>query len=327
MPEFKLPPIKTPKVDTSRIAAGFKKISKAVNSYLNGKVSNQFFSHPAVRWTLAAILVIYIGVGFLVGWKAYKVKSESLNVRRILSIYPLPAVLMPQDIILVRDYLDQLSYIRHFAEKTKEPLPSDNELRAQLINQAIETRLLLRANQRYGARVTKGDIDQVYSKIAENNGGPQELKKLLTDLYGMEEKNFRLVIRDQLLREKIKKDVLVQIQAKHILIVDEKKAKEVLDQVKKEPAKFDELAKQHSQDVNNREKGGDLGYFGRGVMQKPFEEMAFKLNKGDIASELVKTEFGYHIIQIVDRKGKVDKTYEDFVKELRSSKKVWIVYK
>lgn len=297
------------------------------SDYLNGSIELKFLGHPAVRWVLVGLAAVYLLIGGVVGWKVYQVRSESVNIRRILAAYPFPAVLMPQDVILVRDYLNQLKYIRHFAEKTKKPLPPDSELRAQLINQMIETRLLLHANRKYGLKVTKADIDAAYEKVTSANGGPDEVNKLLTDLYGMSEREFRELIRDQLLREKVRRDVLVQVQPKHILIRDENKAKEILEQVKKEPAKFDELAKQHSEDTANRDKGGDLGFVPRGLLDKSFEEVVFKLKKGELAQEPVKTQFGFHIVQVVDRKGEVDMTYQDFITELRKNKKIWVVLK
>ena len=76
-----------------------------------------------------------------------------------------------------------------------------------------------------------------------------------------------------------------------------KKAEQVLAEVKKNPAKFAELAKKYSQDPGSAEKGGDLGTFGRGAMVKPFEDAAFSMKAGDI-SGLVQSDFGYHIIKL-----------------------------
>lgn len=309
------------------ILTKLKNGASALNRYLDSRISLHWFAHPIIRWSLAVIIVIYIGVGVLVGWKVYKVKAESTNIRRVLIGYPYPAVLMPQDVILVRDYLNQLKYIRHFADKTKKPLPPDNDLRSQLVNQMIETRLLLNASRRYNVRVTKADIDATFKKIADDNGGPEEIGKLLTDLYGMTEREFRGLIRDQLLREKFKQDVLAQVQAKHILIRDEKKAKDILEQIKKEPAKFDELAKQYSEDTATRDKAGDLGFLPRGAMVQAFEEAAFKLKKDEMTQELVKTEFGWHIIKVIDRRGKIEQSYKDFITDLRANKLIWIVLK
>jgi len=100
-----------------------------------------------------------------------------------------------------------------------------------------------------------------------------------------------------------------QRRASHILIKVNKdasatdkaaakaKAEEVLALVRKQPANFAELAKQYSQDDGSAAQGGDLDYFGKGMMLKPFEDAAFKLKQDEI-SDLVETDFGYHIIRL-----------------------------
>lgn len=100
-----------------------------------------------------------------------------------------------------------------------------------------------------------------------------------------------------------------QRQASHILIgfgvtatAEEKaaakdKAADILMQLKKEPSRFEELAIKNSQDPGSATKGGDLGSFGRGAMVKPFEDTVFAM-KVDQISNLVESEFGYHIIKL-----------------------------
>ncbi|MES2636272.1 MAG: SurA N-terminal domain-containing protein [Pseudomonadota bacterium] len=100
-----------------------------------------------------------------------------------------------------------------------------------------------------------------------------------------------------------------QRQASHILIgfgvtatADEKaaakdKATDILMQLKKAPDRFEELAIKNSQDPGSASKGGDLGSFGRGAMVKPFEDAVFSM-KVDQISDLVESEFGYHIIKL-----------------------------
>lgn len=102
-------------------------------------------------------------------------------------------------------------------------------------------------------------------------------------------------------------------KASHILInapkemneADRAKAKEkalsLLDMVKKSPAQFADIAKKNSQDPGSAVNGGDLGFFARGAMVKPFEDAAFNLKKGEI-SGLVQSDFGFHIIQLTDIK-------------------------
>lgn len=94
-------------------------------------------------------------------------------------------------------------------------------------------------------------------------------------------------------------------RASHILIGSEKigkekakaKAEALLAEIRKTPASFADLAKKNSDDPGSAIKGGDLGFFGRGTMVKPFEETAFSLKEGEI-SGMVESDFGFHIIKL-----------------------------
>lgn len=102
-------------------------------------------------------------------------------------------------------------------------------------------------------------------------------------------------------------------RASHILInagkdastADKAKAKEkaqaLLDSLRQKPDQFAELAKKNSQDAGSAPKGGDLEFFSKGAMVKPFEDVVFNLKKGEI-SDLVETDFGFHIIRLTDIK-------------------------
>jgi peptidyl-prolyl cis-trans isomerase D len=87
------------------------------------------------------------------------------------------------------------------------------------------------------------------------------------------------------------------------------KAQTLLAEVQKSPTQFAEIARKNSQDTGSAAKGGDLDFFGRGAMVKPFEEAVFALKKGDI-SDIVETEFGFHIIRLTDIKVPEQKTFE-----------------
>ncbi|SHJ33423.1 peptidyl-prolyl cis-trans isomerase C [Geosporobacter subterraneus DSM 17957] len=89
------------------------------------------------------------------------------------------------------------------------------------------------------------------------------------------------------------------VRARHILIHDEESAKEALAELKSGKS-FEEAAAELSE-CPSRGQGGDLGYFERGKMVREFENAAFELESGQV-SDLVKTQFGYHIIKVEDKK-------------------------
>jgi peptidyl-prolyl cis-trans isomerase D len=98
------------------------------------------------------------------------------------------------------------------------------------------------------------------------------------------------------------------------------KAEEVLAMAKKAPDSFAELAKKYSQDPGSAVKGGDLDYFTRGAMTKPFEDAAFAMKPGEI-SGIVESEFGFHIIKLTDVKAPKQKTFEEMRPELEAELK------
>lgn len=111
-----------------------------------------------------------------------------------------------------------------------------------------------------------------------------------------------------------------EISARHILIKDEdggeKKIKEIAEEIHSGKISFINAAKKYSKDPSNAPKGGDLGFFGRGVMDKAFEDAAFALSKKDEISAPVKSSFGWHLIQFEDRHEAINKNFADIKNEV-----------
>jgi peptidyl-prolyl cis-trans isomerase D len=105
-----------------------------------------------------------------------------------------------------------------------------------------------------------------------------------------------------------------QRRASHILVKTREEADKLLAEVKKNPGQFAALAKKHSQDPGSAEKGGDLGWFGRGMMVKPFEDAAFKLGNNEM--QVVESEFGFHVLKVTGIVAAKQRPYEDAKKEL-----------
>jgi parvulin-like peptidyl-prolyl isomerase len=106
-----------------------------------------------------------------------------------------------------------------------------------------------------------------------------------------------------------------QVHARHILVKSEKEAQGLIDQLKNLKGdalkkKFIELAKAKSTGPTGP-KGGDLGYFGEGQMVKPFNDAVFAMKPGEVSPKPVKTQFGYHVIYLEDKKPSKTIPYEE----------------
>ena len=164
-------------------------------------------------------------------------------------------------------------------------------------------------------QVADADVESYYQANLTRFQSPEQadIEYLVLDLDAVAR---RLTVSDADLRARYEQKLALlakdeQRRASHILLTvapdaaaaDKAKVKEqaqaLLAELRQTPARFAELAKARSQDPGSAAKGGDLDFFTRGSMVKPFEDAAFALAKGQI-SDLVESEFGFHIIQLTD---------------------------
>lgn len=179
------------------------------------------------------------------------------------------------------------------------------------------------------------EIDAEIETFVENAGGKEAFKSAL-EQSGMTEDDFkkdviqylsirklmepRVEITDEEVEAYFKEnkesfDTQEQVKARHILLDDEKTAKEVLKKLD-EGGDFAELAKEYSKDEGSGAMGGELGFFTRGQMVPEFEEKAFSMKAGEI-SEPVKSEFGYHIIEVQENKEEKEAVLKDHIDEIK----------
>lgn len=107
-----------------------------------------------------------------------------------------------------------------------------------------------------------------------------------------------------------------EVHARHILVATEDEAKALIAELKKGAA-FDKLAKDKSTDKASGAEGGDLGWFKKSDMVKEFADAAFALNKGGLTDTPVKTQFGYHVIKVEDRRKAPPPAFEELSEQLR----------
>ena len=206
----------------------------------------------------------------------------------------------------------------------------------------LRDELLRQGVKQYNITVTDEDVEAEMDKLADQFGSAIGLEQVLSQ-YGMTTDDLKGQIRTTLLLEGIAaKDVTVkeeelktyyeenkdrytepeQVKARHILVEDEDTASSILKRLEK-GEDFAEIAKEKSADSGSKDKGGDLGFFERGMMDASFEEAAFNLSIGETSAP-VKTMFGYHIIRVEDKKSErlapLDEVRDDVEKQVVKQK-------
>ena len=179
----------------------------------------------------------------------------------------------------------------------------------QLLDKLVERELLVEVAKKAGI-----EKDPEYVKTLEN------YKKDLAIRVWMDKIYKRTLISDseanKYYQEHKKEFVKPEsLHARHILVKTQKEAEDIIKELSKLKGeelkkKFIELAKEKSIGPSGK-NGGDLGYFGKGAMVKPFNDAAFALKVGEITKEPVKTQFGYHVIYLEDRKPEKTLKFEE----------------
>lgn len=195
----------------------------------------------------------------------------------------------------------------------------------------IEDKLVALEMKDQKISVSDKEVDAELASYIENSGGEDAFAAALQQS-GMNEKQFKENITQFLSLQKLmepriditdeemkaffeeNKEAMAapaEVEASHILVEDEEKAKEVANKLK-DGGDFAKLAKEYSTDESNKDKGGELGFFTADKMVPEFSEAAFAM-KPDEVSGPVKTSHGFHIIKVTDKKEAKEAVYEDNV--------------
>ena len=280
------------------------------------------------RWIVTTILwvllVIYLGFGVYFGISVYKKHADNDLTRFAVKIYPFPAAFVNGDIIWVKEYYQQMGYIKQYDLKTNRPIV-EADIRAQVMTQLIENRVIQWEASKNGVKVSSKDVEDAYQKIVSEKG-EVEVQKVLKELYGMNTDDFKDLIKTQVLLEKVQNELIAQVKLSHIFVKDEARANEVANKVKN-GEDFAALAKTYSEDIKTRDAGGDLGWIARGDLVidnksvPEFEDAAFAAKIGEIFGP-VKTQVGFEIGRVDEKKGKVQKSFLDWFADAETRAKI-----
>jgi foldase protein PrsA len=216
-----------------------------------------------------------------------------------------------------------------------------------VLDTLITNKLIDMEAEKQDITISEEELDTELQTVIDSYGGEETFNTVL-DSSGVtidyvKEDVERYLKTDTLLKQKItiteeemkayfdeNKDTFAQaeqVQASHILVEDEETATQLAERIES-GEDFAELAKEYSTDTISAEAGGDLGYFPKGQMVEEFEDAAFALEIG-VVSDPIKTEHGYHLIKVVDKKAAEDANYEnskDAINETLFNEKVETEY-
>ena len=224
----------------------------------------------------------------------------SVAAAALVNSQPLPLQEYEAEVTLAINALGQQ---QNFDPNTEEGKAALLQIRRQILESMIEQVLIEQAAAREGVVVPMEQVEMEMARLVADDTAKFEgwLKA-----NGLTRDSFKVQLQRQLLSAAFQEHVVgslppevEQAHARHILVASEAEAMDVLIKLQAGES-FATLAKQYSQDRGSKDLGGDLGFFPRGVMPLQIEAVAFALNPGQV-SGIVKTDFGYHIIEVVEK--------------------------
>jgi peptidyl-prolyl cis-trans isomerase C len=248
--------------------------------------------------------------------------------------------------IAYQDYALELDLFQRRMNAQGRPIAPEQmgRVRTELLNDLVNRELLYQESQKQGIKVSTEDVEKDLKALKERYPDPKQYEMILENMNMTEQQLKEQFARRSSIRALVDKQIASKVQvtekeakafyennpnffekpeqvrASHILIKVESDAseqqkaearKKLLDIKKKVDSgdDFSELAKTHSEGPSNV-KGGDLGYFSKGQMVPPFEQKAFSMKPNEV-SDIVETQFGYHLIKVVDHKDAEKLAYDE----------------
>jgi len=240
----------------------------------------------------AIFLIIAIlgsaGIGIYRVYAQNATDNFSVAIARVLH---LPIVSVEGKKVLYSDYAKDLKAIQKILAyakangDTEAPNLTPEQMSDEVLIRLVGNVFIKETAEKYGVKVEDSDRENLKVQIIQQFSSLENAETELQKRYGWDLKTYE---------DRVMIPFILQSKA------SKKLAEDVLGQIKN-GANFEEMAKKYGEDGTSA-NGGDLGWFAKGKMVPEFEEAAFKLNKGELAPELVQTEFGYHIIKVEDKK-------------------------
>ncbi|MEA2064708.1 MAG: peptidylprolyl isomerase, partial [Patescibacteria group bacterium] len=276
-----------------------KKIIKVARTNKIKKVGFKKYSLIILAVILLTFFVFGIGI-CRYGW------NGSIS-RALLKFIPYPAAIVGNDMILYKDYDYVLRTVLN-GQKYNQPerdFIDKKDSSAKVLDRLITNKIIQNIALKREINVSDEDINSSFIEYSKQFDSEEEFIRTLKEFYLWDTDDFK---------SRIVYPILLQNRLNNYIIWSDDFNKsridltnKILDELKSDfsDKKFIELVSLHSEDFASVKNGGDLGWFGKGEMVKEFEDVAFSLKVGEI-SGIVRTQFGFHIIKVEEKKdGKI----------------------
>ncbi len=313
--------------------------------------------HRTYWWHILSIIVIAMvfGVSTAAAEPAGPSAAKAgTPVENKVSPQPPNAATVNGKAIPYADFETEITLLQRRMEQQGQILPEERmgEIRGQLLDEMINQELLYQESQKQGLKIDARKVEEEMDALKARYKDPQEFQQLLSEMHLTEKKIKEQMEQKMAIRAWLDKEIIssidvsdeaaksfydqnpayfaqpAQVHARHILIKVEEgattetkqAARKKIEELKKRidaGEDFSALAREHSE-CPSAANGGDLGYFAQGKMVKPFSDKAFSMKVNEV-SDPVETNFGYHLIQILDRRESNTVTFDEAKEKIKQN--------
>jgi parvulin-like peptidyl-prolyl isomerase len=208
--------------------------------------------------------------------------------------------------ILLSDYQAELERFHQARQETGTELATIGATDESVLNALIDLELLAQEAEQQGHSLSEEELSAHLDSLSQAAGASENAGAWMA-AYGYDLDSLRRALRRELLAQMAVEELanqvpaeVEQVLARHILVADQERAEQLRQQII-DGADFGQLALEESLDLSSRVDGGNLGWFPQGVLTEPeIEQAAFELEVGEV-SAVIKTELGYHLLEVLDR--------------------------
>lgn len=277
--------------------------------------------------TIVLFVLFYIFIAAILGILFYQ-GSQSPKVLNAARFFPIPVAKVDGQFIWARKFIEYRSFMENFIARSSEAgqaVSLEQSLDHQVVDMLVQNFIIRKIADDFDVSISKLEIDEAYKNllVLENGEGlkeevsEDELQTILEELYGSDSFRLREFIGITLLENKIKSSVIEQVKFRHILVATEKEANNLISQLKNKKD-FATLAKEFSKDASTRDEGGEVSFVSRADLEdEVLQEALFSSDVG-LADKPVKAKDGFHVIEVIEKKGSVLGTFSQLVETYRS---------